>query len=432
MPPVQNAVVERGRKMKASPFPMIEPEEAIRLIAENVASPAPSDTETVALIVGKGWVLAEDIYSTVNIPTFDTTPIDGYALFAEEGRQEWQVIGEHLAGETGYLRIEAGTAIRIMNGAPLPEGANSVVMVEFTNETDNVLSLSIPVKAGDNIRHIGQDIKKGQLVLKAGTVMGAPELGLAAMVNRASFKAYRRPRLGVISVGDEIAEPGDVSKPEAVYDSNRFSLVAALTDAYAEAIPLGIAPASKEGLRTMIMDALEIYDGVVTSGSLSVGKTDIVKDLLEELGTIHFGRVNLKPGKPFTFVTAEINGKRKPIFGLPGSPVSSLVSFELFVRPAVLKMGGRAKRHRPTIQVQAEHAIAHAADRNEYVRAIVSQQFEPETRSYTFTARTTGAQNSSRLMSMLEANALLRLSPDPHAVKAGSYMTAVLLNCTEI
>ncbi|HEX2911173.1 MAG TPA: gephyrin-like molybdotransferase Glp [Chloroflexia bacterium] len=423
---------ETERVMRASPFPMIEPEEATRLIFENVAAPGPAETEEVKLAEGDGRILAEDVYAGVDMPPFDTTAVDGYALLASDGQQSRRIIGEQTAGRIVAPPVVPGTAVRIMTGAPMPPGADSVIMVEFTSERDGVLEVEKASGTGDNIRPRAQDLETGQLVLSAGTLIGPAEIGLIATVNRPTFKAYRRPRIAVVSTGDEIVEPGNEAGPGQIYDSNRFSIMSALRRAYADPVSLGIAPDTEAGLRSLIHDALANYDGLITSGGVSVGKLDLVKDLLEEIGTIHFGRVNLKPGKPLTFVTVRSEGRDKPVFGLPGFPVSSLVSFELFVRPAILKLGGRTRLQRPVVQVQLEHDVKHSPDRNEFVRAIVSEQYDGQAQAYRYSARTTGAQNSSRLLSMLGANALLRLAPGESLIKAGSYVPALLIDRPEV
>lgn len=420
------------RVMRPSTFPMIEPEEATRLIFENVAAPTAADTEMVPLMEGEGRMLAEDIAAIQDMPPFNTTAVDGYALLAADADQPRRILGDQTAGRISVLAVTPGTAVRIMTGAPLPAGADSVIMVEFTGEKDGTLTVESAPKAGENVRPQGQDLTAGQPVLAAGTLLGPSELGLIATVNRPTFRAVRRPRIAIVSTGDEIVEPGSEARPGQIYDSNRFSLVSAVRRAYAEPVSLGIAPDTKEELRELIHTALSNYDGLITSGGVSVGKLDLVKELLEEIGTIHFGRVNLKPGKPLTFVTVEQGGKRKPVFGLPGFPVSSLVSFELFVRPAILKMGGRTLLQRPVVQVQLEHDVPHSPDRNEFIRAVVSEVFDPASGSYRYTARTTGAQNSSRLLSMLGANALLRLTPGPDALKAGTSVPALLVDRPEV
>lgn len=423
---------ETERIMRPSAFPMIEPEEATRIIFENVAAPGPNEIETVSLTEGDGRVLAEDIYATENMPPFDTTAVDGYALLAADGMSPRHITGDQTAGRISGLQVEPGTAVRIMTGAPLPPRADSVIMVEDTAEQNSTLEVRKQPTVGDNIRPNGQDLQAGQQVLSAGVILGPAELGLIATVNRPTFKAVRRPRIAVVSTGDEIVEPGNQAAPGQIYDSNRFSLVSALRRAYAEPVSLGIAPDTKAELRALIFQALEKYDGLVTSGGVSVGKLDLIKELLEEIGTIHFGRVNLKPGKPLTFVTVELNGHRKPVFGLPGFPVSSLVSFELFVRPAILKMGGRTRLQRQVVQVQLEHPVKHSPDRNEFVRAIVTENYDPQIQAYRYTARTTGVQNSSRLLSMLGANALLRFNPGPNLIEQGQYVPALLLDRPEI
>ncbi|MEI7554053.1 gephyrin-like molybdotransferase Glp [Candidatus Chlorohelix sp.] len=410
--------------MRPSTYAIIEPEEASRLIYENVAQ---IGLEEISLLDGNGRILAEDIYAVGEMPPFDATAVDGYALRWEDGTETREIIGERTAGKVSDISVVAGTAVRIMTGAAMPPGANSVIMVEDTGEDNQKLIVRKLPQVGDNIRPTGQDLQAGQLALKAGTKLSAAELGLIATVNRPRFQAIRRPRIAIISTGDEIVEPGEIAAYGQIYDSNRFSLVAAVRNAGAEAVSLGIAPDTREGLKNLIEQALAEYDGVVTSGGVSVGKLDLVKDLLEEMGTIHFGRVNLKPGKPLTFVTVEVDGTRKPVFGLPGFPVSSLVSFELFVRPALLKMGGFAELSRPVLQVRTEHFIKHSPERNEFVRAIVTSHYDPETSHYWYSARTTGAQNSSRLLSMLGANALLKLVPGSSEIAEGSIVPAILL-----
>jgi molybdenum cofactor synthesis domain-containing protein len=423
---------ETERIMRPSAFPMIEPEEATRLIFENVPGPDPAAVEAVPLAEGDGRILAEDISATEDMPPFNTTAVDGYALLEADLEQSRRILGDQTAGRLSGLTVVPGTAVRIMTGAPMPDGADSVIMVEYTGEAGDTLNVQMPPKAGDNIRPKGQDLQAGQLVLKAGTLVGPAEVGLIATVNKPTFLAVRRPRIAVVSTGDEIVEPGEQAHPGQIYDSNRFSLISAVRRAYAEPVSLGIAPDTKEELRELIHTALANYDGLITSGGVSVGKLDLVKELLEEIGTIHFGRVNLKPGKPLTFVTVEQGGKRKPVFGLPGFPVSSLVSFELFVRPAILKMGGRTNLQRQVVQVKLEHRISHSPDRNEFVRAIVTEHFDQVTGSYRYTARTTGAQNSSRLLSMLGANALLRLAPGPALIEEGQTVPALLLDRPEV
>ncbi len=416
--------LENRRIMKASSYAIVEPEEATRLITGNVE---PLGTEEVQLNSGVERILAEDIYSPIDMPPFHTTAVDGYALLSEDGINPRRITGEQTAGRLIGKTVEAGEAIRIMTGAPLPQGANSVIMVERTQEKDGWLEVDAAPGEGDNIRPRAQDLSRGQLVLKAGTLLGPAELGLIATTGKARFKVIRRPRFAILSTGDEIVEPGSDLGSGQIYDSNRFSLIAAVQRAYTEPVSLGIAPDTEAGLRKVIKEALENFDGLVTSGGVSVGKLDLMKDLLEGMGTVHFGRVNLKPGKPITFVTIQVGDQIKPVFALPGFPVSSLVSFELFVRPGILKMGGRSRTQRPVVQARLKHPVPHSKDRNEFVRAEVFEEFDPGTGTYQYFARTTGAQQSSRLLSMLGANALLRLAPGEKVLDEGDVVPAILL-----
>lgn len=416
--------LEQRRVMQPSSYAIVQPEEATRLIMDNVQK---LGTEEVALAAGVDRILAEDVYSTLDMPPFDTTAVDGYALLAQDKMNQRRIVGEQTAGKISGATVGPGTAVRIMTGAPMPPGADSVIMVEQTSEKDDTLEVVSTPGVGDNVRPRAQDLHDGQLILKAGTLLGPAELGLIATIGQAQVKVMSRPRIAIVSTGDEIVEPGNSLAPGQIYDSNRFSLISSVLRAYGEPVSLGIAPDTEAGLRAMIDEALHNYDGLITSGGVSVGKLDLMKDLLEALGTIHFGRVNLKPGKPLTFVTVEVEGQAKPVFALPGFPVSSLVSYELFVRPAILKMGGRARVQRPIVQARLLHPVPHSPDRNEFVRAIVSQEFDAATGSYHYTARTTGAQNSSRLLSMLGANALLRLAPGPKVLDEGEIVPAILL-----
>ncbi len=412
-------------QMRASLYAITELDVAEQLVFENVQT---LETQEIGLTAGLGRVLAEDVYATDFMPPFDTTAVDGYALLAHEDQQARRIVGEQTAGRISGVRVEAGTAVRIMTGAPLPPGADSIVMVEDTSETEDTVSVHSHPKVGDNVRPKGQDLQAGQLILQAGTILGAVELGLLATVNKPRFQAIRKPRIAVLSTGDEIVEPGQPAEPGQIYDSNRFSLMSVVTEAFAEPVSLGIGPDTEAALRATIWDALQTHDALITSGGVSVGKLDLMKSLLEEIGTVHFGRINLKPGKPLTFVTVEVNGQTKPVFGLPGFPVSSLVSFELFVRPALLKMGGRKNLRRPVVQARLLHPLKHSSDRNEFVRAVVSREYDTTTHSYYYTARSTGEQNSSRLLSMLGANALLRLAPSPQPLDEGQHVPALLLD----
>jgi molybdopterin molybdotransferase len=242
---------------------------------------------------------------------------------------------------------------------------------------------------------------------------------LAAALGFAYVEVYRRPRVVLMSTGDELVEVGKEPGPGQIVDSNRWALLAALREAGADVTSLGIAPDEREALRTMVVGALEAADVLVTSGGVSVGTHDLVKPLLESLGTVHVGRVKLKPGKPFTFATLP---DTKLAFGLPGFPVSSLVTFEVFVRPALRKLQGFSKLQRPTLPVRLGYDARATADRTEYQRVTLVREGSD------LVGRTTGSQSSSRLLSLVGAQALVRIAPGDVGVKAGTVVEAMILS----
>lgn len=256
----------------------------------------------------------------------------------------------------------------------------------------------------------------GELILAQGSVLGAAEVGLLAMIGRTSVPVYRRPRVAVISTGDEVVEPDAPRPVGAVRDSNRYALLAAVREAGCAAISLGIAPDDRTTQRELLLRGLAEADVVLTSGGVSLGTRDLVKPLLAELGTVHFGRVLFKPGKPTTFATVQ----GKLVFGLPGFPASSLVSFEVFVRPALRRLQGDLHPERPTVQVVLGETIRPSPDRPEYQRIQIAW------RDGQLVAQTTGAQLSSRLLSLRSANGLLLVPPSDTPYQPGDMLPALL------
>jgi molybdopterin molybdotransferase len=261
-------------------------------------------------------------------------------------------------------------------------------------------------------------VKAGERVLTAGTQLGAAELGLAAALGFAGLEVYRRPRAVLMSTGDELVEVGRTPGRGQITDSNRWALLAALREAGVEVRSLGIAPDEPDALRRLVLDALDTADVLVTSGGVSVGTHDLVKPMLESLGTVHVGRVKLKPGKPFTFATLP---EGKLAFGLPGFPVSSLVTFEVFVRPALRKLQGFARLQRPMLPVRLGYDAKATADRTEYQRVTLRRE------GAELLAESTGSQSSSRLMSLAGAHALVRVAPGDQGIEAGTVVEAVIL-----
>jgi molybdopterin molybdotransferase len=401
--------------VRASAYPLIDADEAAALVLDRTPV---LPKERVAIGEAVGRVLAEDLSARSELPAFPTSAVDGFAVWAADAGETLRVIGESAAGRPFAGRVERGTAARILTGGVLPGGADTVVMVEDVRLAGETVIVPKDLRAGTNFHRPGADVKAGELVLNAGTQLGAAELGLAAALGFAQVEVHRRPRVALLSTGDELVEVGKKPGPGQITDSNRWALLAALREAGVEVRILGIGPDEPQALRRLVVDALDAADVLVTSGGVSVGTHDLVKPLLESLGTVLVGRVKLKPGKPFTFATLP-DGKFA--FGLPGFPVSSLVTFEVFVRPALRKMQGFARLQRPTLPVRLGYDARATADRTEYQRVTLRRD------GAELVAETTGSQSSSRLLSLAGAHALVRIAPGNEGVKAGTIVEAMIL-----
>ena len=375
--------------------------------------------ERVDLAECVGRVLAEDLIADASLPSFPSSAVDGYAVRAADAGKTLRVVGESAAGKPFDGAIAPGTAARILTGGVVPDGADCVVMVEDAHLAGDHVTVPASLRPGGNFHKVGDDLRVGDKILDAGTLLGAAEIGIAAATGRAMLPIHRRPRVALMSTGNELVEVGKTPGRGQIHDSNRWALLAALREAGADVRVLGIAPDEAEPLRKLVVDALRQADALVTSGGVSVGAHDLVKPLLETLGTVHVGRVKLKPGKPFTFATLDGG---KVAFGLPGFPVSSLVTFEVFVRPALRKMQGFAQLQRPTLPVRLAYDARPPAERTEYQRVTLRRQGRD------LVAETTGSQSSSRLMSMAGAHALVRVPAGEQGIPAGSVVEAIILS----
>jgi molybdenum cofactor synthesis domain-containing protein len=393
---------------------MIPVEQAIDIILQVVA---PLPPIRVWFMDALGLVLAEDVHASEPMPPFRATSVDGYAVVAGDPSPVRRLVGEQSAGYIADLEVTVGTAARVTTGAPVPAGADAVVMAEFTEEQDGYVEIRTAVEAGSNIRPVGQDLEQGQLVLAQGVPLGAPEIGLLAMVGKTEVLAHPAPRVGVMSTGDELVEPGALLKPGQLRDANRFSLMSAVREAGGIAIDLGKVTDEAMTLQETIERGLSLADALLTSGGVSMGQLDLVKPYLADRGRIHFGRVRAKPGKPVTFATLD----GVPVFAMPGFPVSALVSFEVYVRPALRKMAGHTDLYRPRRHVTLTHDVHHAAGRTEFQRSIVTHNADGH-----YTAETTGFQGSGRLASMHGANALLVLPYQKGDFPAGAEVEAII------
>ena len=400
---------------RVSAYPLVSAELALSTILERAQ---PLGQETVELTRARGRLLARDIASPEDVPALPRSSVDGYAVRADEAAQRLDVLGDVTAGHLAQTDLRPGTTLRIMTGGMLPSGADAVVMVEEVEETDGVAVLQHQPRRGENVHPPGMDLTRGQHVLSAGTVLGAAEVGLLATVGCTAVPVFRKPRVAVLATGDELVEPHQAPPPGAVRDSNRFALIAAAEEAGADVVWHGHAADDEAALERAMRLGLQSADVLLTSGGVSMGTRDLIKPILESLGTVHFGRVSFKPGKPLTFAST---AEGKLAFGLPGFPVSSLVTFEVFVRPALRQLGGASTVLRPRVSVELGHEVRPDAVRLEYQRASV------EWRGDRFVARTTGLQASSRLLSIVGANALLELQPGSLPLPAGTIVQALLL-----
>ena len=402
--------------MRASAYPLIDADEAAALVLQHTPV---LGVERIELARSVGRVLAEDLIAESPLPAFPSSAVDGYAVRAADAGKTLRVVGESAAGRPFDSTLPAGTAARILTGGVVPDGADCIVMVEDVHVSGDTVTVPASLRAGSNFHRIGDDLREGDRILSAGAQLGAAELGIAAATGRAELPVRRRPRVALMSTGDELVEVGRTPGRGQIPDSNRWALLAALREAGADVDVLGIAPDEAEPLRRLVVDALKEADALVTSGGVSVGTHDLVKPLLESLGTVHVGRVKLKPGKPFTFATL---ADHRVAFGLPGFPVSSLVTFEVFVRPALRKMQGFAQLHRPTLAVRLAYDAKPTADRTEYQRVTLRREGRE------LVAETTGSQSSSRLMSLAGAHALVRIPAGDQGFKAGTVVEALILS----
>jgi molybdopterin molybdotransferase len=401
--------------LRVSSYPLLDPDVAAALVLERTPV---LGVEPVALADAFGRVLADDLVADTFLPAFPSSAVDGYAVRAGDAGRTLRILGESAAGRPFHGAVTAGTAARILTGGVVPEGADSVVMVEDVTLAGETVTVPAGLRAGSNFHPVGADLRPGERILVAGTQLGAAEIGIAAATGRPTVPVRRRPRVALMSTGDELVEVGRKPGPGQIPDSNRWALLAALREAGADVHVLGIAPDEPELLRSLVVRALRDADALVTSGGVSVGTHDLVKPLLESLGTVHVGRVKLKPGKPFTFATLDGGAVA---FGLPGFPVSSLVTFEVFVRPALRRMQGFAYLHRPTLPVRLGYDARPTMDRTEYQRVTLRREGRD------LVAETTGSQSSSRLMSLAGAHALVKVAPGGEGIKAGSVVEAMIL-----
>jgi molybdopterin molybdotransferase len=400
---------------------MISIDQALGLV---LAEALPLPIETVRLPQALGQALADHVVAGHDIPPFNNSAMDGFAVRAEDirgaGEDKPAVLrlSEVIpAGHAPRLEVGAGQAAKIMTGAPLPAGADTVVEVEVTGEHSGRVLVYKELRAGSNLRFAGEDVKAGDVVLHAGDVLGSPEIGFLASLGFAQVGVHRRPRVAIISTGSELVEPGEPLSPGKIRNSNGYSLEAQCREAGALPERLGVAPDEYEATRRLMQGGLS-HDVLITSGGVSVGEFDFVKDVQEELGVQRrLWQVAMKPGKPLAFGVRD----RTLVFGVPGNPVAAMVSFELFVRPALLKLMGHRQVLRPRYRAVIQEQLKNRHGRTQVVRVRAWWQ------DGRWLATSTGPQGSGILRSMVLANGLVFVPAEAEVVPAGSEVDLLLL-----
>ena len=380
--------------------------------------------ESVPLPQALGRILAEDAAARDDLPPFANSAMDGYALRSADtagasptSPRQLRLIGEVPAGSVFASTVGPGEAVRILTGAALPPGADAILQQELTQVAGGEVALLAEVPAGTNIRWPGEDVRAGQPLIPAGEEIGPAEIALLAAAGVHPVAVTRRPRVAILSTGDELAPLGEAPGPGQIRESNGPYLAAAVARAGGEPWPLGVARDREAEIRAAL-DRARQADLVLTSGGVSVGDYDLVKQILGERGSVDFWRVRMRPGKPLAF---GLLGET-PLLGLPGNPVSAAVTFELFGRPAIRTLLGARPVERPTVEVVYEGEDIERADRRQFVRARL------DSRQGTLIAATTGAQGSHIITSLHGASALLVIYEGEGVVRTGERVPALLLN----
>jgi len=379
--------------------------------------------EDVPLREAAGRVLAEEVRATTDVPGFTNSAMDGYAVLARDvaaagpaNPVRLPLRGEVRAGVAPPHPLQAGTAIRIMTGAPVPAGADAVVRVEDTAEEDGAVLIRASVSAGTSLRAAGSDLRAGDLVAAPGRVVSPGVIGVCAAAGRTSLRCLRRPSVMVLTTGDELRDVGEPLEPGQIVNTNRYTLAAAVEEAGGLVLDAGVARDEREQIAAALRQAAAA-DLVISSGGVSMGAYDLVRDLLAQEGRIDFWQVALRPGKPLAF--GSVRGV--PLIGLPGNPVSSLVAFELFARPALLKMQAREDRERPRLWARTEDTLSGPPHLEQYFRGVARRQDDG------ISVRLTGDQGSHVLRSMADANCLVILPLKTGQIPAGGRVEIIEL-----
>jgi molybdopterin molybdotransferase len=400
--------------------------EAQRLICERIA---PVDaTETLPLLSALDRVLAADIISPINVPAYDNSAMDGYALrgadLPADGTATFKVIGVAYAGHPFTQALQANECVRIMTGAPIPPGCDTVLPQELAAaiEGDNVTIAANAIRAGANLRRAGEDLKAGGIAIAAGKLLRPADLGLVASLGIGQVTVKRKLKVAFFSTGDELRSLGDKLDEGCVYDSNRYTLFGMLTHLGCEVIDMGVVKDDPQALEAALREAASKADAIITSGGVSEGAADYTRNIMALIGDVAFWKLAMRPGRPLAFGKVQTEQDSAWLFGLPGNPVAVMVSFYMFARPALLRMMGTESKLQ-TLQARAVEAIRKRPGRTEYQRGIVSTGTDGAPQ-----VRLTGAQGSGILSSMSEANCIVVLHHDQANVATGQLVDVLLFD----
>ncbi len=391
-------------------------EDARSLILDHIT---PLEIETVSLLEANGRALAEDFIAPWNLPLFNNSAMDGFAVRTVDCAQDntLQIVDYIPAGGTADKTVAPGTAVKIMTGAPVPGGCDAIVPFEEASELGQTLSVNNGPLKGAHIRVSGEDVSIGDRVLQAGTTLRPWEISMLASLGQTTASVYSRPTVAILSTGDELTEPGKSLKPGQIVDSNSIALATAIRELGAEPKILGIAADSPDSLREKINTGLE-FDMLITSAGVSMGDRDFVREVLAELGVKElFWKVNIKPGRPTAFGLKD----GKPVFSVPGNPVSALITFEQFVRPALLAMMGHVRVFRPVVKARLFEPVRKKEGRMQFMRVLVKTGEEG------LTVSSSGDQNTGILNTLVRAGGIALLPAERETIEAGELVDVQLL-----
>jgi len=401
---------------------MISVEKALKTILVNFR---PLGLEKINILDAQKRVIGKDVFAPHNIPSADNSAMDGYAVrhidtkgATKDKPLQLKIIEDIPAGKVALKKIKRGEAARIMTGAVIPEGADSVIRQEDTKKDGKTVIIYTSAKKGQNIRFTGEDVQKGDLIINRGSALRPADIGMLAALGKAFINVYQKPRVAIMSTGDELVDIETNPPLGKIINSNSYSLAAQVLECGGIPIMLGISKDKKIDLQEKFKTALHA-DVIISSGGVSVGDFDFVKDVMGEIGNaMHFWQVAMRPGKPLAFGAIE----SVPLFGLPGNPVSAMVSFEQFVRPSLLKMQGHTKIFRQTAKAICAQEVRKIAGFKHFIRAIVKKE------KGQYIASVTGDQGSGILKSMVMANALIVMGENETQIKKGAQVTIQLLD----